>query len=33
MVLPDESMLSIRMRNGTPIKNVRAWLRSLPDAG
>ncbi len=33
MVLPDESMLSIRTRNGTPIKNVRAWLRSLPDAG
>ncbi len=32
MVLPDESMLSIRTRNGTPIKNVRAWLRSLPDA-
>ncbi len=33
MVLPDESMLSIRTRSGTPIKNVRAWLRSLPDAG
>jgi len=33
MVLPDESMLSIRTRAGTPIKNVRAWLRSLPDAG
>ncbi len=32
MVLPDESMLSIRTRSGTPIKNVRAWLRSLPDA-
>jgi hypothetical protein len=33
MVLPDESMLSIRTRTGTPIKNVRAWLRGLPDAG
>jgi len=32
MVLPNESILSLRTRAGAPINNVRAWLRELPDA-